>query len=188
MSTRLKRLIAVPVVATLLLAGIAVSQHHEETTPVVMGTVTPGNDISAVHQKEAEERLAAEAAAAAEQKALQEAEAARLAQVQAQKARANRGAPRRAPAPRYGGMPSIGQADELGWCESGRNPQRVSASGKYFGAFQFALPTWHNFRSGNPTSYTYEQQREVVLSYFPLSSWPSQFPGCYRKLHARGIV
>lgn len=71
--------------------------------------------------------------------------------------------------------------DALARCESGMNPRTNTGNG-FYGAFQFMLSTWHRFRPGNPIDYSYAEQRAVVVQFFPISSWRTQFPHCARKL------
>lgn len=180
-------------VATLLFTGITSAvtttpQHHKQ-----LAVIAPVSNAISAHDAQLEERLRQQEAArvAAEQQvALQQAEAARLAQIKA--ARASR-APRIRPNPAsYGNMPTISQADALGWCESGRRPDAVSKSGKYKGAFQFSYQTWNSTKypemSSDVTQVSYEDQRKVIVTKFPLRSWSGQFPVCSRKLRAAGVI
>lgn len=76
--------------------------------------------------------------------------------------------------------------DRLGVCESGTNPpnpRAVSKTGKYRGAFQFSMETYHAIGGvGDPIDAPYEVQRQLVIDHMPISSWHSQFPVCSRKL------
>jgi len=72
--------------------------------------------------------------------------------------------------------------DSLAQCESRGNPLAVSANGRHFGAFQFALGTWNGLGfSGSPTDYSYEDQREAARKLQARSGW-GQWPHCSRKL------
>lgn len=72
--------------------------------------------------------------------------------------------------------------EDLAHCESTHNPRAVSASGKYYGAWQFALSTWRSLGgTGNPIDHSYEEQGRMARK-IPVSAWRSQFPHCARKL------
>lgn len=64
-------------------------------------------------------------------------------------------------------------------CESGRNPDALSPSGRYRGAFQFSFATWRNSpRSpgGDPVAYSYRTQAFVAVRLRTSSSgdhWPN---------------
>lgn len=182
MYSKAKRPIALIATLTALLA-IAVSAPTVTNIPkeqkLVAGTVALSADRSAIEEVRAEQRrLAAEEAARIEA-ANREAEAQRLAQ--AARARASRQKAVRSPVAAISGAPSD-LVDRLAMCESGMRPDAVSRSGKFFGAFQFMLSTWQKFRSGNPINYSYAEQKAVIMQFFPVSSWRSQFPACARKL------
>ena len=73
----------------------------------------------------------------------------------------------------------------LSRCEAGGRPDAVSRSGKYFGAFQFSLGTWHNVgMSGSPIDYPYEVQLDAAKRLQAHSGW-GQWPVCSRKLGLR---
>lgn len=70
----------------------------------------------------------------------------------------------------------------LGNCESHNNPQAVGGGGRYFGAFQFALTTWHSLGyAGNPVDYPYATQLEAAQRLVARSGW-GQFPVCSRRI------
>lgn len=51
--------------------------------------------------------------------------------------------------------------DRIAACESHNNPRAHNPSGKYHGAWQFDLQTWHSTgRTGDPHTLSYEEQRE----------------------------
>lgn len=73
----------------------------------------------------------------------------------------------------------------LSWCEAGGNPTRVSRNGKYFGAWQFSLPTWHSMgMEGSPVDYSYDVQLDVAKRLYARSGW-GQWPVCSRKMGLR---
>lgn len=70
----------------------------------------------------------------------------------------------------------------LGACESGNNPTAHSPTGRYHGAFQFSLATWHSLgMSGDPHNYPYAVQLEAAKRLQARSGW-GQWPACARKL------
>jgi hypothetical protein len=90
-------------------------------------------------------------------------------------ARASRGGPRTAVP---GGDPWAALAN----CESHGNTAAVGGGGRYFGAFQFSLSTWHSLGyGGTPTDAPYEVQREAAQRLVARSGW-GQFPVCGRRL------
>ncbi len=94
-------------------------------------------------------------------------------------------ASRSAPRPRYTGPITDETWAALARCESGGRPDAVSRSGKYHGAFQFSLPTWHSMgMSGSPTEYPYEVQLETAKRLQARSGW-GQWPTCARNLGLR---
>jgi hypothetical protein len=61
----------------------------------------------------------------------------------------------------------------------------VSRSGKYFGAWQFSLATWHSMgMAGSPVDYDYNTQLQVAKSLYARSGW-GQWPVCTRKMGLR---
>jgi uncharacterized membrane protein len=51
-------------------------------------------------------------------------------------------------------------------CESGGDPTAIGGGGKYRGAFQFTLPTWHRAPKspgGDPIEYTWRTQAVVAV-------------------------
>ena len=66
----------------------------------------------------------------------------------------------------------------LARCESGGNSQAVGGRGKFFGAFQFSLQTWHSMgMSGNPVDYSYGDQLAVAQRLQARSGWRN-WPVC----------
>jgi len=95
--------------------------------------------------------------------------------------RASRGAVRA----RYTGPITDDLFIRLSWCESGGRPDAVSRSGKYLGAFQFSLATWHGIgMTGSPIDYPFEVQLEAAKRLQARSGW-GQWPTCARKLGLR---
>ena len=87
--------------------------------------------------------------------------------------------------PRYAGPITNDIWAALARCESGGRPDAVSRSGKYYGAFQFSLPTWHSMGMPNrPIDYPYEVQLEAAKRLQARSGW-GQWPTCSRKLGLR---
>lgn len=83
--------------------------------------------------------------------------------------------------PRFNGPINDDVFIRLSWCEAGGNPTRVSRNGKYFGAFQFSLGTWHSMgMSGNPIDYPYDVQLDTAKRLQARSGW-GQWPVCARK-------
>lgn len=187
MFTKAKRpiglIVALAILAIAAITAPLATNIPKENAATVLAISPPwtGKTISA-HDAANEVRLQAEAEAAAlaAQKAA-EAEKQRLAQVAAAKARASRQKAVRSPVQAFSGDLSA-LVDRLAMCESGMRADAVSRNGKFFGAFQFMLSTWRKFRPGNPTSYSYAEQKAVIMQFFPVSSWRSQFPTCSRKL------
>jgi hypothetical protein len=69
----------------------------------------------------------------------------------------------------------------LARCESGGNPQAVGGRGKFFGAFQFSLRTWHSMgMSGNPVDYSYADQLAAAKRLQARSGWRN-WPVCARR-------
>ena len=128
-------------------------------------------------QKAIDEAQAAVAEAervVAAQKAAAQREAARQREARLRASRSRTTAPQ--------GSASSELLDRLASCESGMRPDAHSSTGKYHGAFQFALSTWHGMgMSGDPHNYSYAEQKAVVAR-IPVSAWGRQFPTCARKL------
>jgi hypothetical protein len=201
------RLLSAAFVAVLLGGIAANAQFHPstsiETTKVAVASLS---DAAAAEQASAagmvieRDRQAQEQAAAAQRAetarlqaiAAAKAEKTRLALAAAQARKASRGVSRPrggggTPAPAVAVQASGDLIDRLAGCESGGNPRSVSApynrkGDRFYGAFQFMLSTWHSFRPGNPTDYSYAEQKKVIQDHFPVSSWRSQFPTCARRL------
>jgi hypothetical protein len=94
-------------------------------------------------------------------------------------------ASRAAVRPRYVGPINDDTFIRLSWCEAGGRANAVSRSGKYFGAWQFSLPTWHSMgMEGNPIDYPYEVQLDVAKRLQARSGW-GQWPVCARKMGLR---
>lgn len=73
----------------------------------------------------------------------------------------------------------------LAACESGGNPRAVGGGGRYFGAFQFSLGTWHSMgMPGNPVDYSFSAQLAVAQRLQARSGW-GQWPHCSRVLGLR---
>lgn len=94
-------------------------------------------------------------------------------------------ASRAAARPRFAGPITDDVWAALSRCEAGGRPDAVSRSGKYFGAFQFSLATWHGIgMPGNPIDFPYEVQLEAAKRLQARSGW-GQWPTCSRKLGLR---
>ena len=86
---------------------------------------------------------------------------------------------------RYAGPITDDTFIRLSWCEAGGRPDAVSRNGKYFGAFQFSLATWHSMgMAGNPIDYPYDVQLQTAKLLQARSGW-GQWPVCSRKLGLR---
>jgi len=63
-------------------------------------------------------------------------------------------------------------------CESGGDPTAIGGGGKYHGAFQFTLPTWHRAPKspgGDPIDYTWRTQAVVAVllkHHVGTTPWP----------------
>jgi uncharacterized protein YabE (DUF348 family) len=101
-----------------------------------------------------------------------------------------RPAPAPAPAPARQSAPApSGSSGGLNWaalaqCESGGNPNAVSANGLYFGLYQFSISTWQSVGgSGNPTdASSAEQTRRAQILYDRAGSSP--WPVCGSRLYS----
>lgn len=75
--------------------------------------------------------------------------------------------------------------DRLASCESGDgqgsiNPQAVSPGGKYRGAFQFSLPSWHSAgMAGDPIDFSYVVQKETAIYWASITTPSTQWPVCW---------
>lgn len=70
-------------------------------------------------------------------------------------------------------------------CESNGNGRAVSDGGRYFGAFQFSLATWHSLGyAGSPAEHSYAEQVDAAKRLQQRSGW-SQWPACARHLGLR---
>ena len=84
--------------------------------------------------------------------------------------------------PRYTGPINDDVFIRLSWCESGGRANAVSRSGKYRGAFQFSLATWHSMgMAGDPIDYPFEVQLETAKRLQARSGW-GQWPTCARRM------
>lgn len=73
----------------------------------------------------------------------------------------------------------------LAQCESGGNARAVNPSGKYRGAFQFSLATWHAIgMTGDPIDHPYSVQLAAAQRLQARSGW-GQWPQCARRLGLR---
>lgn len=73
----------------------------------------------------------------------------------------------------------------LAQCESGGNPKAVSASGTYYGLYQFSLSTWASVGgSGLPTDASPAEQTQRAQALQARSGW-GQWPHCSSKLGLR---
>ncbi|HUR76787.1 MAG TPA: transglycosylase family protein, partial [Acidimicrobiales bacterium] len=94
-------------------------------------------------------------------------------------------ASRAAVRPRYTGPITDDIFIRLSWCEAGGRPDAVSRSGRYFGAFQFSLATWHSMgMPGSPVDFPYEVQLDTAKRLQARSGW-GQWPVCARRLGLR---
>lgn len=72
--------------------------------------------------------------------------------------------------------------DALARCESGGNPGAISASGTYYGLFQFSLSTWQAMGgSGLPSDAPASEQLQRAQALQARSGW-GQWPACARSL------
>lgn len=70
--------------------------------------------------------------------------------------------------------------DRLAMCESTMNPQAVSATGKYRGAFQFSLSSWHSAgMTGDPIDYDYTTQKQTAIHWASITTPSKQWPNCW---------
>ena len=71
--------------------------------------------------------------------------------------------------------------DRLARCESGGNPRAVGGGGRFYGAFQFTLASWHSVgMSGNPVDYSYADQVAAAQRLQARSGWRN-WPICARR-------
>ena len=86
------------------------------------------------------------------------------------------------PRPSRGGARSGDVWSALARCESGGNPQAVSASGTYRGLLQFSLATWRSVgMTGDPIDHTAEEQIAAAQRLQARSGF-GQWPRCARRL------
>ena len=180
------------------IAGLPLTHPHRHPTAVAATGKTLAQSFDAerasaeaIYGQELAQKVVAAADAAELARIAEEdrvARDARIAEIARQRASRAAQKPRLAPAPAAPVViPSGDLISALGNCESHNNPQAVSKpynskGDRFWGAFQFMLSTWHNFKSGNPIDYSYAEQRQVIESHFPVSSWRTQFPHCARVL------
>ncbi|HZN14572.1 MAG TPA: transglycosylase family protein [Acidimicrobiales bacterium] len=69
----------------------------------------------------------------------------------------------------------------LARCESGGNPRAIGGHGRFYGAFQFTLRTWHGIgMTGNPIDYSYADQLAAAQRLQARSGWRN-WPVCARR-------
>lgn len=89
-------------------------------------------------------------------------------------------APRPTPPPAPSGSVSA-NLDAIAQCESGGNPDAYNPAG-YYGAFQFALPTWQGLGfTGDPRDYTYNEQKYAAIALYNQRGY-APWPHCARSL------
>jgi len=72
--------------------------------------------------------------------------------------------------------------DRLAVCESGRDPTAVSPTGRYRGAFQFSLATWHAAGgAGDPVDASYDQQKQIAVTWASAVDPATQWPVCWSR-------
>lgn len=70
----------------------------------------------------------------------------------------------------------------LAQCESGGNPGSISASGTYYGLYQFSLGTWQSMGgTGLPSDASADEQTQRAQALQARSGW-GQWPACARSL------
>lgn len=70
--------------------------------------------------------------------------------------------------------------DRLASCESGQNPRAVSPTGKYRGAFQFSIPSWHGAgMTGDPVDFSYSDQKAAAERWAGMTNPSGQWPVCW---------
>lgn len=75
--------------------------------------------------------------------------------------------------------------DALSACEAGMQPTRIGGGGRFRGAFQFDMDTWHaNGGEGDPIDHSYAEQKAVAQFLQSRRGW-SPWPTCSRKLGLR---
>ena len=84
---------------------------------------------------------------------------------------------------RYGGAPNVpipGVLASIAQCESGGDPQAISAGGTYRGKYQFSLSTWASVGgTGDPAAASEtEQDRRAAILY--RTGGPGHWPVCGR--------
>jgi hypothetical protein len=158
---RVRKLFPVPVLACLLAvpAALGATPSPDTDGDRVMITAPLGNDP--LDAAEADSRLEA---------------AERQAEEAARNASATKASARKASAPPAVAVPPHLQA--IAACESGGNPQAVSANGAYRGKYQFSPSTWAAVGgSGDPAAAPEaEQDRRAAMLY--AQSGAGQWPVC----------
>jgi hypothetical protein len=70
--------------------------------------------------------------------------------------------------------------DRLALCESGGDATAVSPGGRYRGAFQFSLPTWHAAGGeDDPVDASYAEQKRVAMGWANVVEPSTQWPVCW---------
>jgi hypothetical protein len=70
--------------------------------------------------------------------------------------------------------------DRLALCESGGESTAVSPGGRYRGAFQFSLATWHAAGgTGDPVDASYDEQKRVAMGWANVVEPSTQWPVCW---------
>ncbi|MBA3653548.1 MAG: transglycosylase family protein, partial [Actinobacteria bacterium] len=73
----------------------------------------------------------------------------------------------------------------LARCESGGDPRAVGGRGKFFGAFQFTLASWHSVgMTGNPIDHSFADQVAAAQRLQARSGWHN-WPVCARRVMQR---
>lgn len=81
--------------------------------------------------------------------------------------------------------PTAANFEKLRSCESSGNYSAVNRSNRYFGAYQFSLPTWQSLGyEGLPHEAPPEVQDEAAQRLQAKRGW-RQWPGCSRRLRLR---
>ena len=182
--SRTARLIAVVLLGFLALACWVVAWHlAEEPRSYRMVGTDASNQVRLAAQeridREWEDRKVAEKASRGSPRTTTTTEGPRTAGASKKTTGAKGGAKGGTGGPRAAGE-GIWRA--LAVCESGGNPRSVSASGRYRGAFQFSLSTWHSLgMGGDPIDHSYAVQLDAAKRLQARSGW-GQWPSCARQL------
>ena len=81
-----------------------------------------------------------------------------------------------APAAPAGGVSAALQ--RIAQCESGGNPQAVSASGQYRGKYQFDLGTWQSLGGSGDPAAAPEAEQDRIAAILYARSGPAPWPVC----------